>query len=122
MLRPITLVLILIPCLAIGQGLRSGDRPLDVGELATRLAGSAVTFYDGSRAHYGAEGAYGYRYTPEDPEFSGRYRTAGDGEVCVVFENGLDRCDTYVEADGRLVLITADGLRFPVRSHEPVDR
>lgn len=105
---------------ALAQGVRDGDTLFETDGLAARLSGMMVEFFDGSRAYYGAAGAYEYRYTPEDPPFIGTYETR-DSMVCVTFENGADRCDTFVEGGGRLVLIIEDGTRFPVRSEAPWD-
>jgi hypothetical protein len=40
----------------------------------------------------------------------------GDSTVCIAYLNGFDRCDAYVENDGRLILVTRAGDRFPIRS------
>ena len=42
-------------------------------------------------------------------------RDDGSGVVCSAFDNGFSRCDMYVDDGARLVLITEDGTRFPVR-------
>ena len=38
-----------------------------------------------------------------------------DGIICIVYRNGFDRCDMYVRSGGRLVVLTEDGERYPVR-------
>ncbi|PRY21158.1 hypothetical protein CLV78_11031 [Aliiruegeria haliotis] len=121
-MRVLISALILIPAMAAAQGVRESDRLLAANDLVDRLGGHVATFYDGSTAQYAASGDYSYRYTPDDPAFVGTYETASDSRICVTFENGFDRCDTYVEASGRLVLVTADGLRFPVKTLEPITR
>lgn len=119
-MRSLLIALCLLPGLAQAQGQRDSDRILDRVELAERVAGQKVIFYDGSTASYRSDGSYAYRYRPEDPDWTGQYEAGDQGQLCVTFENGRDRCDTYVEADGRLVLITSDGLRFPARGVEPL--
>ncbi len=118
-MRHLLACLLCLPGLAFAQGLRDSDRVLDRTELLARLSGNLVTFFDDSTALYAADGLYAYRYRPQDPDWFGQYRAGEAGEVCVTFENGRDRCDTYVDAGGRLVLITTDGLRFPAKSVEP---
>jgi hypothetical protein len=109
---------VLLASTAAGQGMRDGDAVFGAAELSQLLAGTTLEFHDDSRARYGPDGAYEYRYRPGDPPFRGTWETR-DGDVCVTFDNGFDRCDTIVRAAGRLVLITEDGLRFPVRRQRP---
>ena len=118
-MRKLTLFLVLLPGIVAAQGMRDGDRVPNADELAATLGVTTLTFYDGSTASFRPDGRYAYRYTPEDSDWVGRYDTGAEGQVCVTFDNGSGRCDTYVEAGGRLVLFTAGGLRFPVRSVEP---
>lgn len=108
----------LLASTASGQGMRAGDTLFEAAALSDLLAGTTLEFHDDSRARYGAGGAYEYRYRPGDPPFRGTWETE-DSAVCVTFDNGFDRCDTIVRAGGRLVLITAEGLRFPVRQQSP---
>lgn len=108
-------VLALLAPAAVAQGVRNSDVKMDAGEMRARISGKSVLFFDGSEARYFAGGAYSYRYTVDDPELGGTYRTTDDSQVCVRFVNGFGRCDTYVQSGDRLVLITRDGLRFPVR-------
>ena len=98
---------------------RSGDEVFDAGGLAGELSGTQLEFYDGSTAQYDADKGYVYRYTPDDRPFTGTWDTNDDSSVCVTFDNGSDRCDIIVRAAGRLVLITEDGVRFPVREVRP---
>lgn len=127
MFRIRALPLVAVACAALWaqaaatQGIRPTDRLLTTGETAAALSGQAVEFFDGSVARYGPGDAYSYAYRDGDPPFRGTWAAAGDGRVCVTFENGFDRCDTYVMGGGRLVLIIADGTRFPVRRIAPLD-
>jgi hypothetical protein len=75
-----------------------------------------MEFFDGSTAAYAGDGAYRYVYAPDDPPFVGVWAAGEGGEVCVTFDTGRSRCDTYVENGGRLVLIIANGDRYPVRA------
>jgi hypothetical protein len=108
-------VLFLLPVAAAGQGMREGDATFGAVGLAETLSGRTLEFFDASLARYGADGSYSYRYRPDDPPFRGTWDTTDESAVCVSFNNGFSRCDTIVRAEGRLVLITEDGLRFPVR-------
>ena len=106
-----------------GPALSQGQRPDDVrfssADLTGALAGRTVEFFDGSKARYGTDGSYAYTYTDDDPPFIGQFTTDDESRVCVVFDNGFDRCDTFVRSNGRLVLIIEDGTRFPARTVTP---
>jgi len=104
---------------ALAEGGRDGDVRMAAADLAAVLAGRTLEFFDGSLARYDADRSYQYRYRPQDPPFVGTWDTNDDSEVCVLFDNGFSRCDRIVRAGGRLVLITGDGLRFPVRERRP---
>ena len=110
------LIAVWLPLGAFAQNLRPGDVMLTGDELAQVLVGQEVEFFDGSTARYGLDGGYAYRYRPEDPPFLGSYQTGEDSAVCVRFDDGASRCDTYVRSGDRLLLLTVDGLRFPVRA------
>ena len=101
---------------AAQDGVRASDQRLDQSALASLLTGQVIEFYDGSKSRYGADGRYGYTYTDDGPVWAGDYTIGDDSEVCVAFDNGSARCDTIVMKWETIVLITTDGLRFPVRN------
>ncbi len=96
--------------------LRDGDAVLDQDALSAMISGQVIEFFDGSKSTYQIDGGYGYTYTDDGPVWSGRYLVGDNSDVCVTFENGSKRCDTFVLDERRFILITADGLRFPVRN------
>lgn len=108
------------PCLLIATSAaaepRAGDTQLTATALRDLLGGQVVEFYDGSKSRYGADGGYGYTYTDDGPVWRGRYSTHDDSRVCVDFQNGSARCDWIVRDGERVVLITKDGTRFPIRN------
>lgn len=110
------LSLISFPAMAAEWSLRSGDNPFTPEEAAA-LEGRTLTFYDDGRSKYEAGGVYSYTYSEVNGGGTawGEYRVMPDGSICVDFQNGFDRCDLFVRAGGRLVLITEDGERYPVR-------
>ncbi|MCV6594678.1 MAG: hypothetical protein OIF48_17135 [Silicimonas sp.] len=113
----ILLALLCLTAPALAQdGLRDGDTRPSEAELDSYLAGQVIEFYDGSKSRYGRDGSYAYTYTDDDPPWTGRYAIPAPGEVCVDFDNGSRRCDLLVSSGNRMVLVTADGLRFPVRN------
>ena len=114
----VALVLLAAPALAQEWKLRDGDVPLEPGALAERLVGRTVTFYDDGQSYYFPDGRYTYTYAGGGVAY-GYFRLGEGGTVCVEFVNGFSRCDRYVRAGARLVLLTEDGERFPVRPSQP---
>ncbi len=97
------------------------DATFEGAELFNTLSGQTIEFFDASKASYAADGSYEYRYRPEDQAWRGTWDAEG-AEVCVIFENGFDRCDTFVRSGDRLVMVIADGTRFPVKSLGPIEQ
>ena len=104
------------------EGLRDGDQTLSASEMGDLLAGQVIEFHDGSKSRYATNGGYGYTYTDDGPVWSGRYSLYENSRVCVDFDNGSRRCDLFVRAGDRVVLITQDGLRFPIRNRTVYQR
>ena len=98
------------------DGLRPGDEILDREAMHALLSGQIIEFYDGSKSRYDTNGSYGYTYTDDGPVWSGRYEFFDESRVCVDFDNGSARCDRVVRNGARVLLIIADGTRFPVRN------
>lgn len=98
------------------EGLRTSDTELDRAGLTALLSGQVIEFFDGSKSTYRQNGRYEYTYTDDGPIWAGAYRMEADSAVCVDFDNGSARCDFIVKNGARVVLITTDGLRFPVRN------
>lgn len=108
------LLALALPAAAMEWTLKPGDRPYAAAELAARLDGHTVSFYDGGRSEYGPGDAYAYVYSDDD-RVPGTYRITDAGEVCVEFAHGARRCDVYVRNNGRDILIDEKGDRYPVR-------
>jgi len=115
------LILILIcsagPALAQEWSLRPTDTRFDAASVAAAVRGQRLVFYDDGESRFSAGGAYSYTYAPQNgggTQF-GTWAAGEDGVICIAYRNGWSRCDMYVEADGRLVVLTEDGGRFPVR-------
>lgn len=109
------LSVVALPALA-QDGLRGDDTVLDRAGMRDLLSGQVIEFFDGSKSRYDADGGYGYTYTDDGPVWTGRYEVFDGSRVCVDFDNGAARCDRFVRSGERVVLITSDGTRFPVRN------
>lgn len=115
-MRPIAALFFLLatPALATEWVMRPGDVPLTSEALRAALVGRTLTFHDDATSVYLPDGRYSYTYGGGGT-WHGEYALGEDGSVCVTFVTGVSRCDLYVMNANRLILITADGLRFPVR-------
>jgi hypothetical protein len=117
--RKITLALaFLIPLPATAQTLdtRPGDTLIAAPDLDARLRGQELIFFDDGVSHFYNDGRYTYAYDLGQGGYAyGYFEVTTDSTVCIDFINGATRCDALVENDGRLVLITTAGDRFPIR-------
>ena len=111
----LALALVLFPTVSFAEP-RAGDVVFDAAGLDAHLSGQVMEFYDGSKSRYDADHRYGYTYTDDGPVWAGDYTIGKDSNVCVAFDNGSNRCDLIVINGETIVLITTDGLRFPVRN------
>ncbi|MCA8884819.1 MAG: hypothetical protein KDA50_13885 [Rhodobacteraceae bacterium] len=97
-----------------------GQKPSDVTftekGLESVIAGALVRFYDGSVAQYYRDRSYVYTAGDGRTSYRGLWEVYDGGQICVRFENGFTRCDTYVRSANKMILIEASGTRYPVRS------
>lgn len=93
---------------------RKGDVAPSQEALSQTLVGQTLVFFDNGRSEFAADGAYSYTYDQGGTAY-GRYEIGPDATVCILFQNGFDRCDRYVINGARLIVQTAAGDRFPVR-------
>ena len=109
-------LLITVPLALGAQGMRTGDRVLLQADLDDCLRGRALTFFDQGVSTFYPDGRYTYTYANEGGTGYGYFEVGAGGQVCVDFVTGFARCDLYViDPQGRFVVITEAGDRFPVR-------
>lgn len=95
---------------------RDSDREIAVAALDERLRGQSIAFYDGGVSEFYDDGRYTYTYAGEGGAGYGYFKVTADSTICIEFVTGFSRCDRYVlDGEDRLVVITKDGDRFPVR-------
>lgn len=104
------------------DGIRGSDQLLTAEELTDLLSDQVIEFYDGSKSRFAADGHYSYTYTDDGPAWTGTFEVSDNSRVCVDFDNGSRRCDQFVLDGERTVLVTTDGLRFPVRNRTVYQR
>lgn len=95
---------------------RPNDTVLDANAMAQEVIGRSHEFFDGGVSFFSVSGTYTYTY-PDGGRAYGTYSVQDGGVVCSDFSHGFSRCDMYVHDGTRLVLITSDGARFPVRNN-----
>ena len=110
------LAFILLPTTVFADGFKvlEGDTVLSRDQVVGVTAGQTLTFYEGGVSRYAVGGAYSYSYESGATAF-GQFEVGSDGDVCIAYANGRARCDRFVRSHGRLVLLTEDGGRFPIR-------
>ena len=106
-----------LPAFAQEFAVRDSDRVLDADGMAADVVGRTHQFFDGGESFFSVSGIYTYTYSDGGRAY-GNYVLQDDGQdgvVCSDFDNGFSRCDKYVHDGTRLVLLTEDGNRFPVK-------
>ncbi|SMX26541.1 hypothetical protein TRP8649_00623 [Pelagimonas phthalicica] len=109
------LMLLAAPVWAQSFVLKSGDAAFENAELDQRLRGQVLTFFDDGQSKYYEDGRYSYTYANDGGTAYGYWDINPAGAVCIQFLNEQTRCDMYVKNGDRLILITEEGHRFPVR-------
>ena len=112
----LVLICLCFPVCATADGfaLLDGDVPLPRNEVIALTSNQSLTFFEGGVSQYSVGGAYSYSYVGGGTAF-GRFEVGPEGVVCVDFRNGRQRCDQFVRSHRRIVMITQDGQRFPIK-------
>ncbi len=94
--------------------MRDADKGFDAAALTARLSGQTLVYFDEGQSVYEEDGQYQYIYG-DGGIWYGHWTVTDNSVVCVTFVTGVTRCDRIVQNGDRLVVQTADGMRFPVR-------
>ena len=111
------LVALATPAAAQEFALRDGDTVPTNTALSAMILDRDLEYFDGGVSRYATDGSYAWTYAAENGGgvWEGKFLFSENATLCVVFETGIERCDMFVTSDGRLVLLTVEGQRFPVR-------
>lgn len=113
-------ILVLLGSPAMAQEFipKASDRVLDQAAMAAEVIGRTHTFFDEGVSFFSVTGIYTYTYSDGRRAYGSWVlpETGADGVICTNFDAGFSRCDMYVHDGTRLVLITQDGTRFPVKA------
>lgn len=115
-----TLALCASTATAQDWNLRDTDVVLDADALGLIADGGSLTYFDDGVSLFSAGGSYSYTYANNGGTAFGRFRVEGQGQICIDYRNGFSRCDMYVRNAGRLVLLTENGERYPIKIEESV--
>jgi hypothetical protein len=115
MISKISLALAVTASAAFADGAMPSDEKFDQTALTELLVGKTITFYDKGQSDFQPDGKYSYTYFEGDSAY-GEFLIGNDSSVCIAFENGFSRCDTYVMNNDRLVMIATDGERYPIKN------
>lgn len=100
---PVTIMLV---SLAYGVTAEAAERPATKAEIEKIAVGRTVN----GKIRYMPNGRY--TYAGGSP---GEYKITA-GKVCVRFDNGSNRCDRIVTADGKVfAMVTSSGERYPYK-------
>jgi len=110
----LSLMLTATPLMAQDWNTRATDQLLSESELADRIVGQTITFYDNGKSQFYDDGRYTYTYDGGGTAY-GYFELQPNGVVCIDYVNGFKRCDRFVLSGAGLVLLTEAGDRFPLR-------
>lgn len=115
------LAILAAPATAQDYALRTTDTVPTRASLSETILDRDLEYFDGGISRYTSGGAYAWTYAENN---GGGVHTGvhdiqnggqDNGVVCVIYDAGPERCDMFVMSGDRLVLLTNDGQRFPLR-------
>lgn len=118
---------VLVAAAACGQTFGIvGQKPSDVmfteQGLKATISGFTMQFEDGSEAQYFRNHHYVFTSADGVHSYDGKWHIFDHWQVCVQFNSGLARCDTYIRSARQIVFIAANGHRFSVRSRTAINK
>ena len=111
------LIVLASPIAAQDYAARDTDIVPTKAALSETVLDRDLEYYDGGVSRYETGGQYAWTYAQNNGGgvWSGTHDIQENGVICVTFETGVERCDMFVMSGERLVMLTDDGQRFPVR-------
>lgn len=113
----IVLLALATPAVAQDYALRDSDTVPTRADLSETILDRDLEYYDGGISRYDTNGAYAWTYALNNGGgvFAGVHDIQDGGVVCITYDAGPTRCDMFVMSGNRLVLLTDNGQRFPLR-------
>ena len=105
------------PVAAQEYAVRTSDTVPSTTDLSTLILDRDLEYFDGGISRYYADGSYAWTFGEANggEMHPGRHEIGTDATVCITYETGAERCDRFVQSGERLVLLTDDGQRYPIR-------
>lgn len=104
------------PAFAQDYAARPSDDSPSADALSALILDQDLEYFDGGVSRYNTDGTYSWSFDPANGGgvWYGHHEMT-ENIICITFVTGVERCDMFVLANDRLVALTADGQRFPVR-------
>jgi hypothetical protein len=111
------LIVIATPAFAQDYAVRDSDTVPTRSSLSETILDRDLEYFDGGISRYNTGGAYAWTYAENNGGgvHEGVHDLRDDGVVCVTYDAGAERCDMFVMSGERLILLTDDGNRYPLR-------
>lgn len=105
------------PALAQDYVIRSSDTIPTRSALLDMILDRDLEYYDGGSSRYSSDGTYAWTFGDNNggATLPGIYAVGDNATICITYDTGSQRCDMFVFAADRLVLLSEDGHRYPVR-------
>jgi len=113
----LTLLILASPVAAQDFALRASDMVPTTADLSRQILDRDLEYFDGGISRYNTDGSYAWTYaeTNGGETHPGTHQISENGTVCITYETGAERCDMFVQSGDRLVLLTDNGQRYPIR-------
>ncbi|MCF2871797.1 hypothetical protein L0664_12025 [Octadecabacter sp. G9-8] len=111
------LIVLAVPAMAQDYAIRDSDSVPTLASLSDTILDRDLEYFDGGISRYNTGGDYAWTYAQNNGGgvHTGTHDIQDNGIVCVTYDAGPQRCDMFVMAGDRLVLLTDDGQRYPLR-------
>lgn len=106
------------PAAAQDYALRASDIVPTSADLSAQILDRDLEYFDGGISRYATGGAYAWTYSDTNGGgvHPGIFEIRDGAVVCITYVSGPTRCDMFVQSGDRLVLLTDDGQRYPLRA------
>lgn len=111
------LLVLATPAVAQDFAVRNSDTIPTMAALSETILDRDLEYFDGGISRYDTGGAYAWTYSENNGggTHMGVHDIRDNGVVCITYDSGAERCDMFVMSNDRLVLLTDDGQRYPLR-------
>lgn len=105
------------PLAAQDYAMRASDTVPSAADLSSLILDRDLEYFDGGTSRYNADGTYAWTFGENNggETHPGTHRFGDNATLCITYETGAERCDMFVQSGERLVLLSDDGQRYPIR-------